>query len=432
MLAIPLSSSNAVTTSYYVSLSGSDTNPGTLEQPWRTIQKAANTVAAGSTVYIRRGTYNERVNIYSRSNTAGPYITFTNYPGEEAILDGTGFAIPHGEGLFNIYNTDYIRVSGLKVQHSNAAGIYVFSSDNVKVDHNRTYDTVFSGISVWWSANVVVDSNDIALACNAHPNYPAAEENISIGASSSNVEVMNNYVHQAANIPDGYAGGEGINIKDGAHDIKVHHNVVHLDERTDGKPSNRLAFGLDGWSTETYNISFYDNVAYNNMNGFVIESEAGATVHDVYVYNNIAYNNIGAGFYIPNWAQNETSLKKNVQFINNTSYNNKYGIFINSVKIEDVVIRNNIFSQNGTSIQFGSTVPLTQITSDHNLTSEDPKFVNPAVGDFHLQIGSLAIDNGSPLNAPFLDFAGVSRPQGAGYDIGAYEFLSLNPPPPLH
>ena len=172
---------------------------------------------------------------------------------------------------------------------------------------------------------------------------------------------MNNLVHQAANIPDGYSGGEGINVKDGAHDIKVHNNVVHLDERTDGKVSNRLAFGLDGWSHETYNVSFYDNVAYNNSTGFIIESEAGATAHDIFVYNNIAYNNVSTGFYIPDWAQNETSLKRNIQFINNTAYKNGTGIYINSAKIEGVVIRNNILYLNGTSIRIGSTVPQAQI-----------------------------------------------------------------------
>jgi hypothetical protein len=414
-------SSTPIPTNYYVSTTGSDQNPGSITQPWKTIQKAANTMLGGDTVYIRSGVYIERVSLFYRGNTSGPYITFTNYPGEEVTLDGTGIDIQHGEGLFHIQKTNFIRISGLKVQHSNGAGIEVFYANNIEIDNNHTYDTVKSGISVWGSNYVVVDSNEITLACNAHTNYPASEENITIAAGSSNVEVRNNYVHQAANIPTGYSGGEGINIKDGSHDVKVHHNVVHLDERTDGKPSTRLAFGLDGWSHETYNVSFYNNVAYNNATGFVVESEAGATVHDIFVYNNIAYNNTGAGFYIPNWAQNETSLKKNIQFINNTSYKNGIGIYINSVKIQSVVIRNNIFSQNTTPIQIGSGVPQAQIISDHNLTSGDPKFVNPAGGDFHLQVGSPAIDTGSSLNAPVTDFDGNSRPQGAGYDIGAYE-----------
>ena len=103
---------------YYVdSINGSDANSGTSKStPWLTIQHAANTVVAGATVYIRGGTYNERVNLYYRNNTTGPYITFINYPGESVILDGTGIDIQYGEGLFHIKKTDYIRVSGLKIQ----------------------------------------------------------------------------------------------------------------------------------------------------------------------------------------------------------------------------------------------------------------------------------------------------------------------------
>jgi hypothetical protein len=284
---------------------------------------------------------------------------------------------------------------------------------------------------VWGSSDVVVDHNDIALACNAHPNYIASEENISIAAGSANIEISNNTVHQASNIPDGYSGGEGINIKDGAHDVQVHHNIVHLDERTDGKRSNRLAFGLDGWSTETYNVSFYNNIAYNNASGFVVESEAGATARDIRVYNNIAYDNWEAGFYIPNWAQNETSLKKNIYFINNTAYNNGSGMYINSVKIENVVIRNNILSQNATPVRMGASVPQGQIVLDHNFTSGDPKYVNPAEADFRLQPDSPAIDSGSPLNAPAIDFGGKTRPQAVGYEMGAFEFYSTSSPSSL-
>src|SRR5689334_9873609 len=47
---------------YYVSTTGSDNNNGTsLSTPWRTINKAAQTMVAGDTVYIRGGTYRESV-----------------------------------------------------------------------------------------------------------------------------------------------------------------------------------------------------------------------------------------------------------------------------------------------------------------------------------------------------------------------------------
>jgi len=413
---------------YYVSTTGSDSNPGSFLLPWKTIQKAANTAKGGETVYIRGGTYNQRVVLSKRGNTSGPYITFSNYPGETVILDGTGIAIQYGFGLFHVEETDFIRITGLTIQHSNGAGIYVGYANHIILDNNHTYDTVKSGIGIWRGSNVVVDHNDIALACNAHPNYPATEENITIAASSSFVEVKNNYVHQAAIIPTGYSGGEGINIKDGSHEIFIHNNVVNL-ARNDGLPSTRLAYGLDGWQHETYNIHFYNNLAYNSYYGFVIESEAGATVHDVYVNNNISFNN-GTGYTIPNWAQNETSLKRNIQFVNNTSYNNLTGIFINSAKIENIIIRNNLFWQDGTAIKIGSGVPAAQITTDHNLTNTNPLFINPAGLDFHIQLGSPAIDSGTNISAPVNDFDGNNRPQGIGFDVGAYEFVIIQEPTP--
>lgn len=424
-------------TNYYVDgVHGSDTNPGTsVDRAWRTIQKAANTMVGGDTVYIRGGTYNERVTLEYKSNSSGHYITFTAYPGEQPIIDGTGIDIDYGGGLFHVWETDYIHVEGLRLQNSNGAGIYIGQANRIVVARNYTYNTVKSGIGIWGSSNVVVEGNDIELACNSHPNYPATEENISIASRSFNVVVSYNYVHKAANIPDQYAGGEGINIKDGSHDILVHHNIVHLDERQDGKPSNRLAFGLDAWSSETYSVSFFDNIAYNNGIGFVVESEAGGTARDISVYNNIAYNNKGAGYLIPNWEQNETSLKKNIEFINNNAYKNGTGISINSVKIEIVIIRNNILSQNTQSqIQIlAGAQPQTHI--DHNLfygtgnplgsdyVIGDPLFINPSNADFHLRANSPAINVGTSNEAPNFDFDGIARPRGIHFDIGMFEYF---------
>ncbi|MBI5841671.1 MAG: DUF1565 domain-containing protein, partial [Chloroflexi bacterium] len=42
---------------------GSDVNSGTFGQPWRTIQKAASTVASGSTVIVTAGSYAELISV---------------------------------------------------------------------------------------------------------------------------------------------------------------------------------------------------------------------------------------------------------------------------------------------------------------------------------------------------------------------------------
>ena len=48
---------NAFAAEYYVSPTGSDSNPGTQASPFATVQKGANAASAGDTVWLRAGTY---------------------------------------------------------------------------------------------------------------------------------------------------------------------------------------------------------------------------------------------------------------------------------------------------------------------------------------------------------------------------------------
>src|SRR5207248_2975474 len=57
-----------------------------------------------------------------------------------------------------------------------------------------------------------------------------------------------------------------------------------------------------------------------------------------------------------------------------------------------------------------------------NKLGVDPAFANPAIGDFHLLTTSPAIDAAANTATDPIDFDGVSRPQGARRDMGAYEF----------
>ena len=83
----------------------------------------------------------------------------------------------------------------------------------------------------------------------------------------------------------------------------------------------------------------------------------------------------------------------------------------------NVVVRNNLaadFSLDGDAL-----------TVDHNLqfnaAGAAGLFVAPPL-DLHLRAGSAAIDAGSATLAPAVDVEGTSRPQGAGFDLGAYEY----------
>jgi parallel beta-helix repeat protein len=60
--------------------------------------------------------------------------------------------------------------------------------------------------------------------------------------------------------------------------------------------------------------------------------------------------------------------------------------------------------------------------SGSGIISANPLFVNATNHNFHLQPTSPAIDNGTSVNAPNIDYDNNPRPQGLGYDIGAYEY----------
>ena len=74
----------------------------------------------------------------------------------------------------------------------------------------------------------------------------------------------------------------------------------------------------------------------------------------------------------------------------------------------------------------GSTVTCSrlpvEVAGDGN-TTDAPIFQNAAKGDYSLQLASTLVDAGIACTEGAVDLCGVTRPQGAGYDLGAYEYV---------
>lgn len=118
---------------------------------------------------------------------------------------------------------------------------------------------------------------------------------------------------------------------------------------------------------------------------------------------------------------------KNVRVVNNTVIDSntedpgppwiRISEHKNGTAPEGCLVRNNLT----TALNLSDT----GVTQDHNLVIQDPGtlFVNPAGFDLHLLPGAAdAIDKGSSEQSPATDLEGVPRPQGAGVDLGAYEW----------
>jgi hypothetical protein len=97
------------------------------------------------------------------------------------------------------------------------------------------------------------------------------------------------------------------------------------------------------------------------------------------------------------------------------------GNTVSGVTITNTIFWGTLVGEVTPSMIHSSIVSQASFAGVNGNIQADPKFVDPANGDFHLQAGSPAIDAGTSSGAPATDFEGRARPDGH-IDIGAYEF----------
>jgi len=405
-----------------VSPQGDDANPGTEDRPWRSIQKAAATLAAGQTAFAKEGIYTEHV-VIANSGAEGRPVVLRNYPGHAPVLDAQG--LDRSWGVVEMHDKAHVRLAGLTIQNARRrqAGIVVHGSSHIVIEGCRVSNTSASGILIWECQHVIIDGNEVERACQ-----DGGEESVTIKFSSDTVEVRNNHIH--------HTGHEGVDVKEGARNVRVYNNHIHHVERQ--------GLYADAWNRETYNIEFFNNVVHDCGFGVAVCSEMGGLLHDVRAFNNIIYNNRGPGLVVADWGHpSSTHPIRDIFFVNNTLYGNGAswggGLLIENPEAENVVVRNNIFCRNGPP-QILVNRPALSATISHNLfdgsegirgenwIEGDPQFVDAESGNFHLRPGSPAVDAGSPDAAPSQDYEGEPRPCGSGYDIGADEYCPPGAP----
>jgi parallel beta-helix repeat protein len=86
----------------YVATNGLDGNPGTLAQPFQTIQRAATNMVAGDTCYIRSGVYRETLMPIHSGSSDAP-LTFTCYSNELVIINAADVISGWTQYSGNIY-----------------------------------------------------------------------------------------------------------------------------------------------------------------------------------------------------------------------------------------------------------------------------------------------------------------------------------------
>jgi hypothetical protein len=444
-------------TEYHVALSGSDSNPGTLSAPWRTIQHAADSVVSGDTVFIHTGTYEEEV-VFKYSGTSNAPITFTAAQDETVTVEGLEFTA----------GTDYMNIQNLKIEGASIWRVWLRGNNHYITLQGLTIIGGEAGVRITWgdSGQPPIDGpvSDITLAdsliqgqvytavdCTPGPGDrltfrnleicgPEAEGEPSFAADGIAVERGDNILVENCTIHDVWGDGIDLNSRDTAGNvpgIKVKRNKIVRAHRN----------GIKLW--------------------------AGGRIENNVVWGSgVAPVDIGAypGSY---------------EFVNNTvafnmwdkSYSGRDYSFVAAYPSDgisaaiDLTLSNNIFAFNTgpqvgtpTGIYLGEGVNL--VKEGHNLfwsrenceitaefVQEDPEFSRSEIengtwagasgqgagdrtsdpvfvsawpeADLHLDEGSPAIDTGTSESAPSVDCECMVRPAGAGHDRGAYEYGSV-------
>jgi parallel beta-helix repeat protein len=367
---------------FYVATTGNDTNPGTLSQPFKTIAHGISVLTPGAFLLIMAGTYDEAPSTFPNGSSWAAPVTIAAYPGDTVIVQPSTAA----ENVFSFAGTvSYVVLDGLILDGTNLV--------NTATD---------------WGNCVYV------------------------GTAADHIKVNNCELRNAP--------GQGILTVGGAHfnqflNLNIHDNGLHF-QLTHGiylESSNNTVSGCQSYNNAAWGIQVYGsdhlpsnnlitgNKVYNNTrlgNGGGIVLSSGTTN---VAYNNLIYGNNGGYAVEISFGGGPSNTR-----VENNTIDNAFGIDIGADSTNATVTNNIVNGAASPPIGdagVGSTI-------SHNYTAGSPGFVNQAAHNYHLTATSPAVDAGLTIAEVTVDYDGVTRPQGAAYDIGAYEYTTSPPPTP--
>ena len=333
--------------SFYVSTSGDDSNPGSEVAPWRSVQHAADTVRAGSTVNVRRGIYEELLSINTSGNASDGYITLRSFPGETAILDAGHFTPAGRSGIITIHNQSYVRIEGFEIRNYRTAehrltplGISVTGAgSHIELLKNNVHDIEQNfngrdapgrggngfGIAVYGTeaktpiTDLVIDGNEV------HHLKTGSSESLVVNGNVTNFRITHNVVHDNNNIGIDVIGFERTApdpAVDQARDGIVSGNSVY-NITSRGNP----AYGNDQSSDGIYvdggtRVLIEQNVIHDVDFGIELASEhQNRATSYIIARNNLIYHCNTAGVSLGGYAP-ERGRTDHSTVVNNTLYNN--------------------------------------------------------------------------------------------------------------
>lgn len=420
-------------TTYYVTTTGSDANPGTMGSPWLTVQKAANTMIAGDVANVATGTYNETVTT-GAAGSAGNYIRFvgTSLPTIKGFIfnhaynEANGFLVT-GAGLSYAYeiklagaNTKIIgntftNTPGRAVSH-NPTGPY---ASNAWVEANR-FDQ-FNGVGVAFGGTGHTFTNNWMTSSTGFD---------AMNVLAQNVTIVANTFTNVTRPPGSLAHTDIIQVFNYAATPGVYTNVIF---------ERNLVINSE---CQIGNVEDQENLG--NVNHWIFRNNlyvnVGAAIQiyapHFYWYNNTFYRcaqNTGGPVLFRSGGAGKGDgtfgdMRNNIFFECGSNPGSTVGGYYG---VENSVSNNFVGNYNlvvGTGAGTTKTGFATYGREANSINGSNPLFVNGA-SDWHLQTNSPCISAGATLSGFTNDYADGTRT--VPWTIGAYLFASggdTNPP----
>jgi parallel beta-helix repeat protein len=438
--------------SYYVATDGSDSNPGTSASPWRTLQYAANTAAAGSTIVVRAGSYAGFT--LNRAGLASNPTVFMGDPnGPAPVLDG---AIDNRLDVVKFGSSVHdARVSGFVIQNGkggNWAGSGVRTergSSRIEISGNVIRNNHSFGVNSYDSTYITIRDNDVS----------GNEEGIQVAHGGEGTRILDNRVHHNDQMLRDTPTSVNAHDDSGATAIgflKSTGHVLASGNTVWGNRSHSYDYTWDGSAFDFYgasNVTITDNVMWDNENVFETGTDKGGLgCNDNVFARNTAYGARTAGRAWGSFIRCGTNMiVANNTFVDIEGFVFSIGMDSSNFSggIDGARIVNNLVSVTGTGARvFGLTTALpASVVIDYNLIrttgqvtlmadgrstndmatftswtgyqvhgiSADARFVDAANRDYRLTASSPAVDSA-------LRVAGITDSwSGANPDIGRYE-----------
>ncbi len=410
----------------YVDPTGSDLNTGTSSAPLLTLQTAANRVAAGDTVYVGAGAY--RGFNLTTGGTAAARITFAVNPAAAAGSVVINQANPWNnlDGI-NLEGASYVTVQGFTVTGQPRAGIRSVTNGFVEIRNNVADANTVWGIFTGFSSDLLIENNQASRSAQQHGIYVSNSADRPMIRGNSVFENYGSGIQINADLLAG--GGDGI-----ISNAVIENNVIRANGAGGGASIN-----LDGVQNSDIRNNVIDSARASGIALFRQDGATGSTNNrivnnTVVVDNSLNVANGRWGVTLSGGSTGNT-LRNNIIF-STQSFRGAIELAADSQAglVSDYNVVEDRFSVDGGNTATGLSGWQTATGQDlHSISLADVTalnglFVNRLAGDYHLAPASAAIDRGTATGAPSTDYEGQSRPSGAGYDIGADEFVTAAPP----